>query len=315
MRIVYFGTPAAAVPPLHALDQAGHDVVLVVTQPDRRRGRGGGLLPSEVKAAALDRGLEVMTPARAGEVVDAVRAARADLGVVVAFGQLLPGPLLEATVSGFVNMHFSLLPRWRGAAPVERALLAGDRETGVCIMEVAIGLDEGAVYARRAVEIDGDETSGDLMARLTALGTDLLVETIPGVPTATPEPQVGEPVYAHKLTVAEFEIDWSRPADEIERLVRAGNPRPGAWTWADGRRLKIVRARALEGLDAGPEGVGGPGCLLPGGHVATGAGVLRFVEVQAEGKGVVSGDAWAAGHRGSALGRSTPDAGASGGHR
>lgn len=309
MRIVYFGTPAAAVPPLRALEAAGHDVALVVSQPDRRRGRGGRLAPSAVKAAAGEMGLEVATPARAIEVLDVVRAARAELGVVVAFGQILPDPILHATASGFVNVHFSLLPRWRGAAPVERALLAGDRETGVCIMEMTAGLDEGGVYARRTVEIGLDETAGELTARLTDLGSDLLVETVPTLPGATPEPQVGEPVYARKLTVAEFEIDWSRPAVDIERLVRAGNPRPGAWTAADGRRLKILRAELDEGEAGQPDGGAtdgaSPGALLPRGRVLTGDGVLRLVEVQAEGKGVTDGGAWAAGHRDAFLGRRT----------
>lgn len=304
MRIVYFGTPAAAVPPLRALDAAGHEVALVVTQPDRRRGRGGQLVPSAVKAAAVEKGLEVATPARAIEALEAVDAAQAELGVVVAFGQLLPDEVLDATASGFVNVHFSLLPRWRGAAPVERALLAGDSETGVCIMAVTAGLDEGGVYARRAVDIQPDETAGELTARLTDLGAELLVETLPSIPGATPEPQAGEPVYARKLTVAEFEIDWALPAVDIARLIRSGNPRPGAWTTADGRRLKILRTEIEDGAAESPH-EGPPGVLLPRGRVTTGDGVLRLVEVQAEGKGVAAGDAWAAGYRGASLGRQT----------
>ncbi len=146
MRIVYCGTPEDAVPPLRALHDAGHDVALVVTQPDRRRGRGGGAEPSPVEREAERLGLEVRTPERARELVDEIAGLDADLGVVVAFGQLLPRPLLDATRLGFVNLHFSLLPRWRGAAPVERAVLAGDDETGVCVMHLDEGLDTGPVY-------------------------------------------------------------------------------------------------------------------------------------------------------------------------
>src|SRR5262249_43950531 len=152
----------------------------------------------------------------------------AELGVVVAFGQLLPVSLLEALPLGFVNVHFSLLPRWRGAAPVERAILAGDVETGVCIMRVEAGLDTGPVYATRRIAIGPEETAGDLRPRLVEAGAALLVEHLPSIATTTPVEQVGEPTYADKLDVAEFELDPTRPAAELHRLVRAGNPRPGA---------------------------------------------------------------------------------------
>ena len=150
MRVVFLGTPADAVPTLRALHESEHEVALVVTQPDRKRGRGGALVPSPVKAAATELGLPVVTPERSREIVDQVRDTGAELGVVVAFGQLLPTALLDALPHGFVNVHFSLLPRWRGAAPVERAILAGDAETGVCVMELEAGLDTGPVYGRGA---------------------------------------------------------------------------------------------------------------------------------------------------------------------
>ncbi len=169
-------------------------------------------------------------------------ALHADLGVVVAFGQILRPQLLAATRHGFVNVHFSLLPRWRGAAPVERAVLAGDAETGVWIMEVEEGLDTGGAYAVARTEIGPDETAGELRARLVALGTDLLVQHLPAVPDAVPSPQVGEPVYADKLRPEEFALDPSRTAAELVRVVRAGNPRPGAFTTVDGKRLKVLRA-------------------------------------------------------------------------
>lgn len=273
MRVVYLGTPADSVPTLEAVAQAGHDVALVITQPDRKRGRGGALVPSPVRVAAEARGIPVLTPRRAGEVVDEVRATGADVGVVVAFGQLLPVALLDALPLGFVNVHFSLLPRWRGAAPVERAILAGDAETGVCVMAVDETLDTGAVYARRSTPIGPDETAGELRERLAAMGAELMVQTLPRLPDITPEPQVGEVTYAEKLTVDEFRLDPSRPAAELTRIVRAGNPKPGAWIEVDGTRLKVLRATVADG---------------------------RFVpvEVQPAGKRPMPYPAWRAGWRG-----------------
>ena len=294
MRIAYFGTPADAVPPLHALVAAGHDIAGVVTQPDRRRGRGGSAVPSPVKAAATDLGLPVHTPDRARELVDALHALDLDAGVVVAFGQLLPPAVLATARHGFVNLHFSLLPRWRGAAPVERAMLAGDRETGVCVMAVDEGMDTGAVYARVATPIAPDETAGELGARLVALGTPLLVEVLADLTDRTPEPQVGEPTHAAKLTVDEFRLDWTRPAPELVRQVMAGNPRPGAWTTHDGRRCKVLRA-AVEPDDDGDAGT--PGTVDADGRVATGAGRLRLIEVQPEGRAAMAATAWLAGRR------------------
>jgi methionyl-tRNA formyltransferase len=272
VRLAFLGTPADAVPALEALHRAGHDIALVVTQPDRKRGRGGELVPSPVRVAADRLGLQVLTPVKAREVVDDVKSAAPELGVVVAFGQLLPGALLDAVPGGFVNLHFSLLPRWRGAAPVERALLAGDRETGVCLMGLEAGLDTGPVYACVETEIRPDDTGGSLHARLVELGTQLLVDELPKVPSTTPAPQVGEPTYAEKLTVDEFELDLTRPAADLERLVRTGNPRPGAWLTVDGKRLKVLAAHVDGGLV--PE------------------------VVQPEGKRPMDYASWRAGHRG-----------------
>jgi methionyl-tRNA formyltransferase len=297
VRIVYLGTPPAAVPPLRALVDAGHDVALVVTQPDRRRSRGAGADPSPVKRAATDLALPVVTPAKSREVVDVVRATGAVLGVVVAFGQLLPVALLEALPRGFVNLHFSLLPRWRGAAPVERAILAGDTETGVCLMRIDEGLDTGPVYACTRVAIGPDETAGDLHERLVAAGTRLLLDELPRVPDATPDPQRGTPTYAGKLEVGEFRLDPNRPATELARVVRAGNPRPGAWCVVHGRRVKVWRAHAD---DRSPHGAPEPGTLGLEGTLATARGVLVLDEVQPEGKRAMDGRAWLAGLRGDA---------------
>ena len=293
MKLIFFGTPADAVPSLVALHGAGHEIPLVVTQPDRRRGRGTEPSASPVKEAAEELGLAVLTPEKSAEVIDEVAACGADLGVVVAFGQLLPEPLLEAVPHGFVNVHFSLLPRWRGAAPVERAMLAGDTETGVCIMKLEAGLDTGPVYARSACAIGGHETAGELRARLVTVGTELLVTTLPSIPGTRPVPQSGAPTYADKLTVEEFALDFEQSAEEIARVVRAGNPRPGAWTTDHGGRLKIWRARALSaGIDAEP------GTVFGHTRVATGDGALELIEVQPEGRRVMPANAWLAGRRG-----------------
>lgn len=292
MRVVYLGTPADAVLPLEALVHVGHEVALVVTQPDRRRSRGGDADLSPVKRAALELGLPVVTPVKAREAVDDVRDSGAELGVTVAFGQLLPKSLLDALPLGFVNLHFSLLPRWRGAAPVERAMLAGDRETGVCLMRIDEGLDTGPVYASVSTPIHADETAGELHARLVEQGTELLLDELPELPSAIPVDQEGEPTYADKLSVDEFEIDWSRSAGEIDRLIRAGNPRPGAWTIADGHRLKVWRALLPDDAAAGP-----PGTISADGRVATRHGALELLEVQPENKGRMAAKAWLAGHR------------------
>ena len=255
-RLAYFGTPEMAVPPLRALVDAGHEVALVVTRVDKRRGRGGTLSPSPVKAAALELGLPVRHD------VDDVLGIGVELGVVVAFGQLIrPHVLAEVPM---VNLHFSLLPRWRGAAPVERALLAGDTETGVCLMQLEEGLDTGPVFSTRHVAIGARTTAAELRAELVAVGTRQLVEAL-AEPLGSPVPQDGDPVYAAKIRPDELRIDWSRPVAEIDRLVRLG----GAWTTFRGKRLKV---RATE--------LGDP---TPGTLPATPGLVL--VSVQPEGKG------------------------------
>jgi methionyl-tRNA formyltransferase len=292
VRIVFLGTPADAVPPLTALNAAGHDIAFVVTQPDRRRSRGAGTDPSPVKRAALDLGLDVRTPEKAREVVDDLRASGAELGVVVAFGQLLPVSVLEALPHGFVNLHFSLLPRWRGAAPVERAILAGDRETGVDLMRIEAGLDTGPVFARVRTPIDPRETAGDLHTRLVALGTALLVDNLDAVPSATPQPQTGEATYAGKLDVAEFRLDPARTPAELERIVRAGNPRPGAWFTAHGKRVKVWRAHELPRVDVVA------GAISVHGMLGASGGALALDEVQPEGKRAMDGRDWRKGVRG-----------------
>ncbi len=294
MRVAFFGTPAAAVPVLRAVHDAGHEIVLVVTQPERRRGRGAATQPSPVHAAAEELTLPVRTPARAREVADDLTAAGVEAGVVAAFGQLLPAPVLLAVPLGLVNLHLSLLPRWRGAAPVERAILAGDPETGVSIMRIDAGLDTGPVYRSVATPIGAEETAGELTDRLVALGTPVLLDVLADLPNLEPAPQRGEPTYAEKLTVEEFHLDPSRPPAELARLVRAGNPRPGAWMVVDGKRVKVLAAHP----EAGGASPGPPfDVVWPGAALRTASGRLVLDQVQVEGRRPVSGDAWLAGYR------------------
>ena len=269
-RLVYLGTPDMAVPPLRALVAAGFDVALVVTRPDKRRGRGSATAPSPVKAAALELGLPVTS------TVDDAVGVGADLGVVVAFGRIIAARVLAELP--MVNLHFSLLPRWRGAAPVERALLAGDTTTGVDVMVVEEGLDTGAIYAEAEVPIGPDTTADELRAELVEVGCALLVDTL-RAGLRDPRPQVGAPRYAEKLRPEEYELDWTRPAGELHRWVRLG----GAWTTFRGRRLKVWRS-ALPPTGDGIE-------------VPTGDGVLELVEVQPEGKPRMAARAWANGAR------------------
>ena len=269
-RLVFLGTPEIAVPPLRAIHAAGHDVALVVTGADRRRGRGAATSPSPVKAAALELGLPV------SHVVDDVIHAGAELGVVVAFGRIIK-PHVLATVP-MINMHFSLLPRWRGAAPLERALLAGDTVTGVCIMDVDDTLDTGAVYRRAEVPIGPRTTAAELRSTLVDVGTHLLVEVLAGE-LPTPEPQVGEATYAAKLTPEEWRLDWSSSADQLDRWVRAG----GAWTTFRGQRLGVFAAEPVD-----PPGPLAAGELAGNGVVGAAAGALRLLAVQPAGKRTMS---------------------------
>jgi methionyl-tRNA formyltransferase len=278
VRLAFLGTPEVAAGTLRALAAAGHDVRLVVTRPDARRGRGTEVSPSPVKQAALQLGLPVThTPA---EVV----SSGADLGVVVAYGRLVKPDVLAAVP--MVNVHFSLLPRWRGAAPVERAVLAGDPETGVCLMELEEGLDTGPVYARTVTPIGPDETVDELRDRLSELGTDLLLKNL-SVGLGDPQPQVGEPTYASKITVDELRLDFDRAAEVCNRVVRVGR----AWTTWRGKRLIVHRARVLserQELSAGQ---------IQGDMVGTAQGALELLVVQPEGKPAMDGAAWARGAR------------------
>jgi len=285
-RVAFLGTPALAVPVLEALVNDGVEVAHVVTRADKRRGRGSELSPSPVKECARRWGLPVGHSV--DELLDVHRRRPIELGVVVAYGALIkPHVLREMPM---VNIHVSLLPRWRGAAPIERALLAGDTETGVCIMQVEEGLDTGGVLASACMPIGTDTTADDIRARLIADGTRLLLDQLRAGPS-TPVPQSGEPTHAAKIEAAELRIDWSRSAEEISRLVRLG----GAWTTHRGRRVKIHVARTVASTGGDPAR---PGRLrLEGGgvSVATGSGELSVAVLQAEGKTRMDAVAWANG--------------------
>ena len=290
LRIIFAGTPDFSVPSLEALLAAGQDVVAVYTQPDRPAGRGRKLTPSPVKAAALAQGLPVFQPPtlrNEGAVAD-LRALAADLMVVVAYGLLLPQAVLDAPRLGCVNVHASLLPRWRGAAPIQRALLAGDGESGVTIMRMAAGLDTGPMYLLRPLAIAPRETGGGLSDKLATLGAQALVEALPGIADGSliPVPQDDDLAnYAHKLTKAEAEVDWSRPAVEIDRLIRAFDPWPVAQTSLEGVSLRLWGS---ELTDLIPPPAALPGQVLAAGkggiEVSTGAGVLRLTRLQPPGK-------------------------------
>lgn len=306
MRLAFLGTPDAAVPPLRALVAAGHDVAIVVSRPDRRRGRGQAIVPSPVKAAAVELGLRVGT--RPEEVVEA----GAELGVVVAFGAIIKEMVLDQVP--MVNLHFSLLPRWRGAAPVERAILAGDAMTGVCLMVLDEGLDTGPVYARREVEIGDEESADELRLRLVELGTELLVERLRlgRESLGIPESQEGEAIYASKVSREDLRLDWDRPAAELARVVRCGR----AWTTVDGRRLLVLRARVASSTamsvhdppapaaTPAPAPAAMPQVLekslpgrLQGTLVVTASGALELLEVGPEGRARMSAADWLRGAR------------------
>jgi methionyl-tRNA formyltransferase len=272
MRIAFMGTPDFAVPTLDALIAAGHELVAVYSQPPRRAGRGKALTPSPVQRRAEAAGIGVMTPPTLRDPEEQARFAALglDAAVVAAYGLILHEPILGAPRLGCLNVHASLLPRWRGAAPVQRAILAGDAVTGVCIMGMEKGLDTGPVYARRATGVDR-KTAGALTDELAAMGGGLMVEVLDRIGDIRPEPQPAEgATYAAKIDKAEARLDFTRSADEVERQVRAFNPAPGAWFEHDGERIKILAADVSDQVGIAGEVIGealaiacGEGTIVP----------------------------------------------------
>lgn len=288
MRLAFMGTPDFAVPSLAELVSAGHEIVAVYSQPPKPRGRGMELKPSPVHAFAEGLGLEVRTPTsmKAPEEIEAFRALDLDAAVVVAYGQILLAEVLEAPRHGCFNVHASLLPRWRGAAPIQRAIMAGDRVTGVQVMRMSVGLDEGPVLLGEETPITAEDTAATLSERLSRMGAGLLPRALGAIErgNAVETEQSGEPTYARKITSVEARIDWTRPAAEIDRQVRGLSPFPGAWFEIEGVRVKALMSRLSSGS-------GSPGEALDDSlKIACGEGAVRLVTVQREGKGRQSND-------------------------
>ncbi|MFQ3897018.1 methionyl-tRNA formyltransferase [Sphingobium sp. GW456-12-10-14-TSB1] len=286
MRIIYMGTPDFAVPALDALAKAGHDIVAVYSQPPRPAGRGKNLTPSPVHQRAEAMGIEVRTPEslKDAAVQAAFAALDVDVAVVAAYGLILPRAILDAPRHGCMNIHASLLPRWRGAAPIQRAILSGDNVTGVTIMDMAAGLDTGPMRAKYVTKIEG-KTAGALTAELAQAGADLMVEVLDDVAQHPPMAQPDEGVtYAAKIAKAEARIDFTRPALQIERQVRGFNPFPGAFFEYGGERFRILTAQ-VEHED------GAPGALLDDALlIACGHGAIRPTLIQRAGKAAMTPD-------------------------
>lgn len=280
MRIVFMGTPEFSVPVLDALVQAGHDIACVYSQPPRPAGRGKQDRPSPMQTRAQALGLLVRHPIslKTAEAQADFAALGADVAVVVAYGLILPQAVLDMPTHGCLNIHASLLPRWRGAAPIHRAIMAGDAETGVCIMQMAAGLDTGPVLLRQALPIGAEETTGELHDRLAALGAAMIVQTLARLDhlTALPQSAVGV-TYATKIDKAEARVDWTRPATEIDRRIRGLSPFPGAWCDVSGERIKLLGSRLVDG--SGP-----PGTVLGDFRIACGQGAVEVTQIQRPGK-------------------------------
>jgi methionyl-tRNA formyltransferase len=277
MRIVFMGTPDFAVPILDAL-AAHHEVICVYCQPPRPAGRGKQERPTPVQTRALALGIPTRHPTtlRTPEALADFTALKADIAVVVAYGLILPQAILDAPAKGCLNIHASLLPRWRGAAPIHRAIMAGDTETGICIMQMEAGLDTGAVLLRRAIPVRADDTTADLHDRLAALGAKMIIEALETLPK--PQPQSTDGVtYATKIDKSEARIDWTKPAVEVDRQIRGLSPFPGAWCEVGGERLKLLRSQVAEGN-------GAPGQVLHGLTIACGTGAVEITLAQREGK-------------------------------
>lgn len=301
MRIVFMGTPELSRTVLQALLEAGHEVLLTITQPDKEKGRGKSVQMSPVKEMALEQGIPVFQPDRIRKpehmawLEDFLKENPADIGVVAAFGQILPQAVLDMPRRGCVNVHTSLLPQYRGAAPIQQAILEGETVTGVTIMQMDAGLDTGDILLQRTIPIEEHDTGGSLTDKLAALGGSLLIEALAQIEAglALPLPQTGEDSYAPQIKKEAGLIDWTRPAKEIERKIRAFDPWPGCYTFCSGRRMIIKEARVLE-EDAPAEAK--PGCVVRAGKdclaVATGRGVLRLERVKPEGKKEMEATAW-----------------------
>ncbi|MCG3268736.1 methionyl-tRNA formyltransferase [Yoonia sp. I 8.24] len=280
MKIIFMGTPDFSVPVLDALVAAGHEIVAVYCQPPRPAGRGKKDRPSPVQNKAEALGLEVRYPVslKSKEEQAAFAALNADIAVVVAYGLILPQVILDAPRLGCLNIHASLLPRWRGAAPIHRAIMAGDAQTGVCIMQMEAGLDTGPVLLRETTDIGAHETTGALHDRLSELGAASIVKALDQLDQLTPQIQPDEGVtYAAKIDKAEARVDWTKSAGDIDRLIRGLSPFPGAWCEVAGERVKLLASTCAAGDAA-------PGAVLDGFTIACGTGAVTVTRAQRQGK-------------------------------
>lgn len=287
MKVVFMGTPDFSVPVLDALIKAGHEIVAVYCQPPRPAGRGKKERPTPVHARALELGLEVRHPVslKSEGEQDAMRALGADVGVVVAYGLILPQAILDAPQKGCLNIHASLLPRWRGAAPIHRAIMAGDAESGVCIMQMDAGLDTGPVLLEEKTPILAQDTTADLHDRLAGIGADAIVNALGQLDDLAPVPQPELGVtYAHKIDKSEAKVDWTAPATEVDRKIRGLSPFPGAWCEVDGQRVKLLASRLAEGQGSAGE------ILDDALTVACGDGAVQLLRLQRAGKGAQDAD-------------------------
>lgn len=283
MRVIFMGTPDFSVPVLNALVAAGHEIAAVYCQPPRPAGRGKKDRPTPVHARALELGFEVRHPVSLKGIPEqeAFDALGADVAVVVAYGLILPQAVLDAPKLGCLNIHASLLPRWRGAAPIHRAIMAGDAKTGICIMQMEAGLDTGPVLMRASTAIGDEEITAQLHDRLSALGADLITDALEKLPGLSPEaqPDVGV-TYAAKIDKAEAEIDWGQSAVEVDRKIRSLSPFPGAWVLIDGQRVKILGSRLAKAEGAAGEVLDGESLII-----ACETGAVELLRLQRAGKG------------------------------
>mgnify|MGYP002723216175 CR=1 FL=1 len=292
MRLAFMGTPEFAVPSLAELIASGHEIVAVYSQPPRPKGRGQKLTPSPVHAFAESMGLPVFTPEsmKTAEAIEVFQSLDLDAACVVAYGQILKPAVLDAPRLGCFNLHGSLLPRWRGAAPIQRAIMAGDSQTGVQIMRMSEGLDEGPILLGEVMDIRPDDTAASLSERMAHVGAGLWSRALAAIERggATETPQAGEPTYARKITPAEARIDWTRPAAEVDARIRGLSPFPGAWFEAPSE-TGPVRIKAL--LSTRAQETGAPGQVLDDVlTIACGAGAVRLIRVQREGKAAQSAE-------------------------
>lgn len=301
MRVAFAGTPSVAIPTLRALLDSSHEVVIVISQPPAPRGRSGKPLPSEVAEFALQNDLEVITPESINEIetIELLQTKNIDIAVVVAYGQLLKSDALATFEKGWINAHFSLLPAWRGAAPVQAAIIHGDELTGVTTFQLESGMDSGPILGQVTTEITNTETAGELLERLSVLGADLVVKTLDAIESGQARPQVqslDDVSYASKVHSNDAKVNWRNPALAISRHIRGFSPNPGAWTLLDGARIELAKIEITETQDLQPGKFQLQKSFV---KVGTGSTDIKLSQVKPAGKGWMDAAAWVRGLRNS----------------